>query len=568
MEWVMSDNGCAAVDLVVVGAGFAGLYMLHKARGLGFSTRAFERGDDVGGTWYWNRYPGARCDVQSLEYSYSFDEDLDADWTWTERFATQPEILSYLRHVADRFDLRRHIDFETELTGGHYDEARHRWIVQTSRGETVEARFLVMATGNLSTSQIPPFPGLEGFQGDVYHTGRWPHDPVDFAGKRVGVIGNGSSGIQAIPVIAQEAGHLFAFQRSAAFTLPARNQPLSDEKRRHWRENVREIRRQAREELPALWHHDPAIGTASQYSAEQRDREYARRWENGGSDLVFAFSDIASDLQANATAAEFVKAKIREIVADPAVARLLTPEGYPIAAKRICIDTDYYATFNRDNVTLVDVKTSPITGFTADAIETSDQSYPLDAIVFATGYDAMTGALTRLDLTGAGGARLEDKWDAGPANYLGIMTTAFPNFFMITGPGSPSVLTNVVMSIEQHVEWLADLLSHMRRHDLVEINPTDAAEAAWVDHCRELAKDTLFMKVNSWYLGANIPGKPRVFMPFIGGAHVYRQICAEVAAEDYRGFAFTASDGHRLAEKAPPALSFGNAASDQSVAAP
>jgi cyclohexanone monooxygenase len=531
----------AVVDVVVVGAGFAGMYMLHRLRQHGFSTRVFETGTDVGGTWYWNRYPGARCDVASLEYSYSFDEALQQEWSWTEKFATQPEILAYLNHVADRLDLRKDIDFDTTVVRAAFDDATSRWLVETDRGETVSARHLVMATGCLSASRIPDFPGIDSFRGETYHTGRWPHEPVDLAGKRVGVIGTGSSGIQTIPEVAKVAGHLFVFQRTPTFSVPAQNRPLGEEEVREWKATYPEKRRFAREEARTGWLPDPAIGAALETSADIRQQEYEKRWKKGGANFLYAFSDLGVDEQANRTAADFVRAKIRAIMKDAKTAELLTPRDYPIGTKRICVDTDYYATYNRDNVTLVDVRSAPIEAITQNGIRTAAGEYELDAIIFATGFDAMTGALTRLDLTGANGARLSQKWDAGPANYLGIMTTDFPNFYMITGPGSPSVLSNVVLSIEQHVEWLSDLFGYMRARGYDRIEPTPEAELAWVEHCRELAARTLQMKADSWYLGANVPGKPRVFMPFIGGTSVYRRKCSEVARNGYEGFVLSAA---------------------------
>lgn len=529
------------VDCVIVGAGFAGLYMLYEARRHGFSTRVFEMGSDVGGTWFWNRYPGARCDVESLEYSYSFDPTLEQEWEWSERFATQPEILRYLNHVADRFDLRGDITFDTMVEGADFDAATDRWLVRASNGEHIAARFVIMATGCLSDSRVPDFPGLADYRGEVYHTGRWPHDTVDFTGKTVGVIGTGSSGIQTIPEVAKQADHLFVFQRTPSFSVPARNAPLDAEAVAQWKQSYPEKRRRAREEMRSGWLVEPPIGEARSTDPDVREREYTRRWQKGGANFLYAFSDLGVDEEANRTAADFVRARIADIVTDPALAAKLTPNSYPIGTKRICVDTDYYATFNRDNVTLVDLREAPITSFTPDGIRTEAETYPLDAVVLATGFDAITGALTRIDLTGADGARLTEKWDAGPTNYLGLMTTNFPNFFMITGPGSPSVLSNVVLSIEQHVQWLSALLQDMRTRGVTRVEPTQDAEAEWVDYCRRLAEGTLQMRSDSWYLGANVPGKPRVFMPFIGGTNLYRRICDEVAADGYRGFRFSAA---------------------------
>jgi len=533
---ISADQQQGHVDMVVVGAGFAGMYMLHKLRKEGFSTRVFESGADVGGTWYWNRYPGARCDVASLEYSYGFDDNLQQEWNWTEKFATQSEILSYLNHVADRFDLRRDISFNTTVTRAEFDETCNRWIVETDKGEKVSARHLIMATGCLSASRVPDFKGLESFTGETYHTGRWPHHPVDLSCKRIGVIGTGSSGIQLIPEVAKVAEHLFVFQRTPTFSVPAANRPLTDEEVREWKATYPEKRRFAREEARTGWIPDPAIGPALETPEDVRQAEYEKRWRKGGANFLYAFTDLGTNEEANKTAADFVRAKIREIVKDPRTADLLTPRDYPIGTKRICVDTDYYATYNRDNVTLVDVRSAPIECITSKGIKTADAEYELDVIIFATGFDAMTGALTRLDLTGANGARLAQKWDAGPTNYLGIMTTDFPNFFMITGPGSPSVLSNVVLSIEQHVEWLTDLFCYMRANGHGRIEPTREAESAWVEHCRDLAAATLQMRADSWYLGANVPGKPRVFMPYIGGTNVYRRKCEDVARNGYEGF--------------------------------
>lgn len=528
-----------SVDVVIVGGGFAGMYMLYKLRQLSFSARVFETGSDVGGTWYWNRYPGARCDVGSLEYSYSFDEDLQQDWIWTEKFATQPEILAYLNHVADRYDLRRDITFNATVTRAAFDEAAGRWCVETGHGEAVSARYLVMATGCLSASKVPDFPGLERFVGEVHHPGRWPHEMIDVSGKRVGVVGVGSSGVQIIPILAREAAHLHVFQRTPAFVVPAQNRPLDPEELREWKSMYPEKRRFAREVARAGWIPDPPIGKALEVSAEVRQQEYEKRWKKGGANFMHAFSDLSVDEEANRTAADFVRAKIREVVKDPAVAEKLTPHDYPIGAKRICVGTDYYETYNRDNVTMVDVKAAPIEAITEAGLRTADGEYGLDVIIFATGYDALTGPLTRLDLTGSNDARLSSKWESGPANYLGVMTTDFPNFFMITGPGSPSVLGNVVTHIEQHVEWLSSLLSFMRIHGYGRVEPTHEAEAAWVEHCRQLAAPMLQMKADSWYVGANVPGKPRVLLPYVGGTSAYGQKCKEVAEKGYEGFLFS-----------------------------
>jgi cation diffusion facilitator CzcD-associated flavoprotein CzcO len=523
------------LDAVIVGAGFAGLYMLHRLRGLGFSARVFEAGAGPGGTWYWNRYPGARCDVESLDYQYSFSDDLQREWDWTERYATQPEILRYVNHVADRFDLRRDIQFDTRVTAARFDEAVTRWTVETDRGDRVTARFLIAATGCLSAARVPDFPGLDTFTGAWYHTGRWPHEGVDFTGLRVGVIGTGSSAIQSIPLIAQQASRLYVFQRTPNFSLPALNDKLSPERVQEYREHFTEIKRQARESRTGLLV-NPNQQSALEASAEERDHQFQMRWEQGGFHLLESFVDLLGSTEANETAAEFVRRKIREVVKDPAVAEALCPRDHPLGTKRICIDTNYYETFNRENVTLVDIRTSPIEAITPTGLRTADGEYELDAIVFATGFDAMTGALLAIDIRGRGGATLREAWAAGPRTYLGLTVAGFPNLFTITGPGSPSVLSNMIVSIEQHVDWIADTLTYLRQHQLDTIEATVEAQDAWVAHVNALADRTLYPMANSWYLGANIPGKPRVFMPYVGGVGAYAEKCREVIANGYEGF--------------------------------
>ena len=530
-----TDGSVGVVDVVIVGAGFAGLYMLHRLRGLGMSAIVFEAGGGVGGTWYWNRYPGARCDVESMQYSFSFDDSLQQEWTWKERYAPQPEILTYANHVADRFDLRRDIRFNTRVTAAHFDEAAQRWTVRTDRGNVVTARYCVMATGCLSTAKLPEIPGIESFRGKTYHTGAWPHERVDFTGQNVGVIGTGSSGIQSIPVIAREARHLTVFQRTPNFSVPAQNWPMTPEYERDWKENYPERRKDAMAIRNAIRYvlNDKSALDASE---EERRCEYEARWEAGGIPFLGAFNDLILKKESNDTAADFVREKIRSIVRDPAVADRLTPKNYPIGTKRICVDTDYFATFNRDNVTLVDIKSEPIEAITADSVRTRDATYRLDSLVCATGFDAMTGTLFAIDITGRDGLKLRDKWAGGPLTYLGLMTAGFPNMFMITGPGSPSVLTNMIVSIEQHVDWIAACLAHLRDRDCGSIEATVEAEENWVQHVREVGERTLYPQANSWYVGANVPGKPRVFMPYIGGFLVYKGKCDDIAARGYPGF--------------------------------
>jgi cyclohexanone monooxygenase len=530
-------DGPGTLDAVIVGAGFAGLYMLHRLRALGFSTRVYEAGSDVGGTWFWNRYPGARCDVESLEYSYSFSDELQRDWKWTERYAPQPEILSYLNHVAERFDLRRSIRFDTRVTAASFDETANRWIIRTDRGEPVSAKFCVMATGCLSAARVPEFKGIETFKGKRYHTGHWPHDGVNFTGQRVGVIGTGSSAIQSIPEIARQAAQLFVFQRTPNFSVPAHNARLSPEVMEDWNANLAGYRHKERTS-PFGFVHEQPTRAALEVSREEQQREYEIRWQRGGFHLLGAFTDVLFNNDANDTAAAFVRDKIRGIVRDPAVAEALLPNSYPIGTKRLCVDTGYFATFNRSNVTLIDLRATPIDAITPAGVRTSAAEYELDSIVFATGFDAMTGALSNIEIRGRAGVALKQKWSAGPRTYLGLMIAGFPNLFTITGPGSPSVLSNMVVSIEQHVDWIADCLAHLSERRLATMEATLGAEDAWVSHVNEVGHQTLFPLANSWYMGANIPGKPRVFMPYIGGVGPYRQKCDEVAAKGYEGFVF------------------------------
>ena len=523
------------LDAVVVGAGFAGLYMLHRLREAGFTVRVFERGGGVGGTWYWNRYPGARCDVESLEYSYQFCEELQQEWRWSERYSGQPEILQYANHVADRFNLRPHIQFNTRVTSAHYDEAAQRWTVRTEGGESLSARFLIMATGCLSAANVPAFKGLGRFRGNTYHTGDWPHEGVDFTGERVGIIGTGSSAIQSIPIIARQAEHLTVFQRTPNYSVPAGNSPMDAA-----------LEAQIKADYPAfrarnktMWagfgsRHGFRDDSALAVSNEERERRFEERWALGGLIFMGAFGDLGANAEANATAGEFIRRKIRAIVKDPQTAELLCPDNV-VGCKRLCADTGYFETFNRPNVRLVDVSAQPIEEITATGLRTGGADYAFDSIIFATGFDAMTGALFAADIRGKAGQRLQDKWRAGPRTYLGLATAGFPNLFMITGPGSPSVLSNMLPSIEQHVDFIADCLNHMRRQRQRSIEAERAAEDEWVEVVNEIANGTLYPTCNSWYLGANVPGKPRVFMPYLGFPS-YVEKCEQVAAEGYAGF--------------------------------
>lgn len=526
-------NTTHTCDAIVVGAGFAGLYAIYALRQQGFSVHGFEVAGDVGGVWHWNRYPGARCDVESLQYSFSFSKALEQEWEWSERFAAQPEILSYIHHVADRFDLRRHISFETRVESAVWNDDRGCWTVTTDRGEVWEARFCIMASGSLSVSRLPDVPGLETFRGEAVHTGLWPDRPIAYDSKKVAVIGTGSSGIQAIPVLAEKAEHLTVFQRTPNFVIPARNGPLTDEKQRAWKANYDHWRAQARE-VGTLY--EFASKGALEVSEAERNAEYERRWAQGGVNFVHSFNNIYTDEAANKTAADFVRGKIRAIVNDPMTAEKLCPKDHPLGSKRICVGSHYFETYNRPNVTLIDVRDEPIVEIVPDGIRTMQQTYPVDLIVFATGYDALTGALTRIDIRGRNGLALKDKWNKGPKNYLGLMTAGFPNMFVITGPGSPSALVNMIVGIEHHVDWIADCLVHLRDEGIDRIDVDPDVEDSWVAHVNEAADKTLFVKANSWYLGANVPGKPRVFMLYTGGLKKYRTICDDIARSHYRGF--------------------------------
>ena len=521
------------VDAVVVGAGFAGLYMLYRLRQLALTAQVFEAGDGVGGTWYWNRYPGARCDVESMQYSYSFSPELQQEWEWTERYPRQDEILRYINHVADRFELRRDIQLETRVTAAEWDEAARYWTVRTDRGDVVQTRLLISAAGCLSAGRVPDMPGLNSFQGKWYHTGAWPHREVDFTGQRVGVIGTGSSGIQTIPAIAKQAAQVSVFQRTPNFSIPAWNRPLSADEQREWKAKYPQHREKARTTRSGILYDYSLRGTFD-VDEEERQREYERRWKSGGANYTHAFNDIFFDRKANDQAAEFVRNKIRSIVRNPEVAAKLAPTDHAIGTKRICVDTEYYATFNLPHVKLFDIKADPIEEIAPTGIRTTHATHELDSIVFATGYDAVTGSLDRIAISGRNGLALKQKWTAGPRTYLGIMTAGFPNLFFITGPGSPSVLTNVVMAIEQHVDWIARCLQFMQQQQMEVAEAVADAEDQWVAHVNEVADKTLFPTTASWYTGANVPGKPRVFLPYVGGLGNYTVICDKVAAEGYK----------------------------------
>jgi cyclohexanone monooxygenase len=535
MEHEQRKAETGQVDAVVVGAGFAGLYLVHKLRRQGLDVLAFETGDGVGGTWFWNRYPGARCDVESMQYSFSFSSELQQEWEWSERYSGQSEICTYLDHVADRFDLRRDIRLETTVTAARFHADKERWEVETNRGDRVSARFLIMATGCLSAARKPEYPGMEEFSGRILHTGQWPKEEVSFEGRRAAVIGTGSSGIQVIPQIAARAKHLTVLQRTANFSIPAWNRALSAEDQSKFKKDYDAYRAKARDTRSGILYEYAQKGTFEVDEATRRS-EYERRWQTGGANFTHCFNDVFVDESANALAAEFVRGKIRDIVKDPEVAETLSPRDHAIGTKRICVDTDYYETFNRDNVRLVDIRSDPIQRFTTTGIQTRNEHIELDDVIFATGFDAVTGAILRIDIEGADGRRIKDAWAEGPRSYLGLMVSGFPNLFTVTGPGSPSILTNVVVSIEQHVEWIADCIAEMQDRGETRIDADPKAQEEWVAHVREVAERTLFTRTASWYMGANIPGKPRVFLPYVGGFQNYRRICEEVVEDGYRGF--------------------------------
>ena len=534
----------AELDVVMIGAGFAGLFALYHLRGLGLAVRTFEAGDSVGGTWYWNRYPGARVDVESVEYAYSFSDELQAEWIWTERYAAQPELLRYANHVADRFNLRPDIQLRTRVTSAKFDEENARWRISTEQGDQITARFLVAAAGFISAPNIPDIDGLDGFRGDTYHTAAWPVEGVDLSGQRVGVIGTGSSGIQSIPIIAQQAKHLHVFQRTPNFSIPLRNRPMDPDVLRHIRENYEQWRTQEAlsfaghvliNSMPAM----PQTKTAMEVAPEVRLADYEYRWESGGLGYYNSFPDIFTSREANETLAEFVRAKTKERIKNPKLAELLTPSGYPILGKRLCADTGYYETYERDNVTLVDLKRTPIKRITPAGIRVDGQEIVLDALVFATGFDAVTGALTRIDIQGVGGECLADHWAHGPKTYLGMTVAGFPNFFMVNGPHSPAAFFAPILLAEHQSRWIGDCIMYLDEHQIVSIVARPAVEEEWCAHVNGVADGTIFPQAASWYMGDNIPGKTRASLMYVGGFPEYSRRYEEVAADAYLSFDLT-----------------------------
>ena len=528
-------------DVVVVGAGFAGMYMLHRLRDLGLSTRVYEAGGGVGGTWYWNRYPGARCDIPSMQYSYSFSEELDQDWSWSQRYSPQPEILAYAEHVADRYDLHRDIQFNTRVTAATFDEDAGHWIIQTDLGDNVVAQFCVMAVGCLSAANLPPFQGMADFQGTIYHTGEWPHEGVDFTGQHVGVIGTGSSAIQSIPVIAEQARTLTVFQRTPNFSVPAWNESMDPEYERSIKADYPALRAKARAR-PTGFYFEFNMQSALDTTPEGRDQQYETFWTRGGLPFLGSYGDLLFDKEANNTTADFARQKIRDIVKDPATADLLCPDDI-FGCKRLCVDSGYFETYNLPHVSLVDVSETPIERFTNEGIVANGAEYPVDAIVCATGFTAMTGSFEKIRITGRKGLTLTEKWKGGPRTYLGISSVGFPNLFMITGPGSPSVLASMIQAIEQHVDWMVDCIGHIGDIGAQTIEPQLPYEDDWVEHVNDVAGVSLRSTCSSWYVGANVPGRPRVFMPYIGGFPVYVDKCNEVMTRGFEGFTIDGGKG-------------------------
>jgi cyclohexanone monooxygenase len=522
-------------DIVIIGAGFSGIYALHRLRSLGFSVTLLEAASGPGGTWFWNRYPGARCDIQSMVYSYSFDDQLQQDWHWTERYARQPEILKYINHVVKRFDLGCDMQFNTRVKEAIFNEKENNWSLVDDDYNQYRARFCIFATGCLSVPRLPTIDGVDKFGGDFYHTGEWPHTNVDFTSQKVAVIGTGSSGIQSIPVIAQQAKYLTVFQRTPNFSTPAWQGPLTTDEELQWKANYADIRKTARQSESGDIYEETSDSVFN-YSTNEQQSELERRWGQGAFNLQAAFIDLVTDENANKIATEFVHNKIRQRVDDQKIAELLCPRNHPFGTKRLCVDSDYYETYNRDNVALIDISSTPITSITKQGLKLDNVEYQFDAIVFATGFDAMTGALMKVDIRGRDGQKLSDKWAGGPLSYLGLSVSGFPNLFTVTGPGSPSVLTNMMVAIEQHVDWVVDCLCHLRESKQSIIEASSEAEAEWVKQVEEVAQTTLYPQANSWYVGANIPGKPRGFMPYVGGMASYRDICNDVVDKGYLGF--------------------------------
>ena len=520
------------LDVIIVGAGFSGLYMLYKMRKMNLKALIIERASDAGGTWFWNRYPGARCDIESIEYSYSFSDELQQEWNWSNRYSDQSEILEYINYVVKKFNLKENIVFNTSVKSAKFDEKLKNWIVETD-SKSYSSKFCVMATGTLSSIKQPNFDGLENFKGDWYVTGEWPHEKLDFTSKKVAIIGTGSSAVQSIPVIAQEAKNLTVFQRSPNYTIPANNRPLTEKELSNAKSSYDQIREKAKYTRAGIGYNQFDERKLLDLSSEEIKKELNNRWKIGGQEIFTAgFTDVGVNVEANKIVADFVKSKIREIVKDPNVAKLLSPED-AIGCKRLCADTNYFETYNRENVELIDLNFNPINSITENGILTKNKEFKFDTIIFATGFDAMTGALQAIDITGKNGKKLKQVWKDGPKSFLGLLINGFPNLFTVTGPGSPSVLTNMMVAIEQHVEWISNCINFLSKSNLNEVEADELFQIEWMDHIEEVAKNTLRYTCNSWYVGANVPGKKRVFMPYAGGFGKYREKCDEIAENNY-----------------------------------
>ena len=520
------------LDVIIVGAGFSGLYMLYKMRKMNLKALIIERASDAGGTWFWNRYPGARCDIESIEYSYSFSDELQQEWNWSNRYSDQSEILDYINYVVKKFNLKENIVFNTSVKSATFDENLKNWILETD-SKSYSSKFCVMATGTLSSIKQPNFDGLENFKGDWYVTGEWPHEKLDFTSKKVAIIGTGSSAVQSIPVIAEEAKNLTVFQRSPNYTIPANNRPLTEKELSNAKSSYDQIREKAKYTRAGIGYNQFDERKLLDLSSEEIKKELNNRWKMGGQEIFTAgFTDVGVNVEANKIVADFVKSKIKEIVKDPKIAELLSPED-AIGCKRLCADTNYFETYNRENVELIDLNSNPINSITENGILTKNKEFKFDTIIFATGFDAMTGALQAIDITGKNGKKLKQVWKDGPKSFLGLLINGFPNLFTVTGPGSPSVLTNMMVAIEQHVEWISDCINFLSKSNLNEVEADELFQIEWMDHIEEVAKNTLRYTCNSWYVGANVPGKKRVFMPYAGGFGKYREKCDEIAENNY-----------------------------------
>ena len=531
IEYRMNQHN-EELDVIIVGAGFSGLYMLYKMRKMNLKALIIERASDAGGTWFWNRYPGARCDIESIEYSYSFSDELQQEWNWSNRYSDQSEILEYINYVVKKFNLKENIVFNTSVKSAKFDEKLKNWIVETD-SKSYSSKFCVMATGTLSSIKQPNFDGLENFKGDWYVTGEWPHEKLDFTSKKVAIIGTGSSAVQSIPVIAEEAKNLTVFQRSPNYTIPANNRPLTEKELSNAKSSYDQIREKAKYTRAGIGYNQFEERKLLDLSSEEIKKELNNRWKMGGQEIFTAgFTDVGVDVEANKIVADFVKSKIKEIVKDPNVAELLSPED-AIGCKRLCADTNYFETYNRENVELIDLNSNPINSITENGILTKNKEFKFDTIIFATGFDAMTGALQAIDITGKNGKKLKQVWKDGPKSFLGLLINGFPNLFTVTGPGSPSVLTNMMVAIEQHVEWISDCINFLSKSNLNEVEADELFQIEWMDHIEEVAKNTLRYTCNSWYVGANVPGKKRVFMPYAGGFGKYREKCDEIAENNY-----------------------------------